>query len=154
MSKKNCGCLFLPCPVSRQKHHSYVDCAAEPDRLSPGVFEPFGLLLARVDLQGRKYKPLNIQFCFSLSVCQIIFHIVQQFVLWCKHHIMSAVDTIWFLHWVKFSIFNKIYMFLLWPHHSIKWNYIRLNIYISAHQNSAWFIWNVCKQCLARGCCF
>lgn len=50
MFKKSHDRLSLPCPVSRQKHHSYVDCAAEPGRLSPGVSEPFGLLLARSDL--------------------------------------------------------------------------------------------------------
>lgn len=52
--KKSPGGLSLPCPVSHQKHRSYVDCAAEPGRLSPAVSEPFGLLLARVGLQDRK----------------------------------------------------------------------------------------------------
>lgn len=48
--------------------HSYVDCAAEPGRLSPGVSEPFGLLLAMVDLWERKHKPPHdIWFYFSFS---------------------------------------------------------------------------------------
>lgn len=49
--KKGNVCLTLHCPVSRQMRHSFVDCAAEPDRLSPGVSEPSALLSARVGLQ-------------------------------------------------------------------------------------------------------
>lgn len=44
----------LPCPVSHQRHHSCVDCAVEPGRLSPVISEPFGLLLAKVGLQKKK----------------------------------------------------------------------------------------------------
>lgn len=47
--KNSRGHLHLPCLVSHQKH-SCVDCAAEPGRLSLGVSELYGVLLATVDL--------------------------------------------------------------------------------------------------------
>lgn len=90
---KSCDCLSLPCPVSPQKHHCYVDCAAEPGKLCPGVSEPFGLLLARVDLQERKYQPLNIQFCLPLSSFKVVISTLTVYIL-CQ----LLIDTICCLH--------------------------------------------------------
>lgn len=57
--------------------HSYVDCAAEPGRLSPGVSEPFGLLLAMVDLWERKYKsPMTYGFSPFSSFSNLMFVVI------------------------------------------------------------------------------